>query len=399
MKRPTVPGRMRPAGRGIPPGRAVSLAVVLALVSPRPSARADDFLAYRYESYAEAGDRVSVRTQGFSVGEDVNPSLHLDVTLLNDAIAGASPTGIPAPAGSSSVPLAQLTDHRKAWEAGLSLQLGNVNVAVAASGSREHDYVSRGWSLNTATDLNAKNTTLLAGIAGHADDVETFFDPEHYYAGKQALSAIAGVRQILDPRTVVALNFTWGRETGYLADQYKLVQKTEELVPGSNFPLAFAENRPGERNMGILLASVNRAFPEARGALDLSYRYYADTFGVTANTVELSWIQKVGRTLTLTPDLRLHEQGAAKFYYYNLDGTPITPTVVPSPDGPAYSSDYRLSALGALTYGLKATWTLGDHLQLELGYDRYAMRGRDGVTPQSAYPVANIVSGGARLSW
>jgi hypothetical protein len=398
MKRPSVRGWAPPRARRAA-ARPAALALALVLLLGRPAARADDFVAYRYESYDEAGGRVGVRTQGLTASEDFGAGMQIGVTLMNDAISGASPTGIPAPAGSGQVPLAPLADHRKEWEAEFSRKLGIVAVSLGTSQSREHDYVSRGWSLNTLTDLNQRNTTLLLGLAGHADDVETFFNPQHDYLGKQAFSAIAGLTQVLDPRTFVTLNFTWGRQTGYLADQYKLVQKTEELVAGSFFPLAFAENRPGSRDTGTLFASVNRAYPGARGALEASYRFSSDTFGIVANTVEVRWIQKIGEKVTLAPEVRLYRQGAAAFYSYNLDDTDITPTVVPDSKGPAYSSDYRLSAFDGATWGLRATWKVRAHLQLELAYDRYAMRGRDGVTPQSAYPVAAILSAGARLSW
>jgi hypothetical protein len=383
----------------IPMPHPAALPLALVLILARPAARADDFVAYKFENYGESGGRVGVRTQGLTAGEDIGTTMQIVVTLMNDAIAGASPTGIPAPARSDQVPLAQLSDHRKEWEADFSRKLGNLDVTLGTSQSREHDYVSRGWSLNTATDLNQKNTSLLLGVAGHDDSVETFFDPLHYYAGKQAFSAIAGVTQILNPRTFVTVSFTWGRETGYLDDQYKLVQKTEEPVPGSFFPLAFAENRPGARDSGALFASINRAYPEAHGAFEASCRLFGDTFGVVANTVDARWIQMIGDAFTLAPEARLYRQGAANFYYYNLDGTDITPTFVPNPGGPAYSSDYRLSSLEALTFGLKATWKIRTHVQVDVAFDRYAMRGRDGVTPQSAYPVANIVSAGVRFSW
>jgi hypothetical protein len=398
MKRRSDRRGVRPRSRGAAAGSAAfPLAFVLALV--RPTARADDFVAYKYENYEESGGRVGVRTQGLTANEDIGTTMELGLTLMNDAIAGASPTGIPAPAGSGQVPLAELSDHRKEWEVDFSRRIGDVEITIGTSQSREHDYVSRGWSLNTTTDLNQRNTKLLLGVAGHDDDVETFYDPQHAYVGKQAFSAIAGLTQVIDPRTFVTLNVTWSRETGYLSDQYKLVQKTEELVAGSFFPLAFAENRPGERNMGSVFAAVNRAYPGAHGALEASYRFYADTFGVEANTVELRWIQKLGDVVSLSPELRLYRQGAADFYTYNLDATALTPTVVPNPNGPAYSSDYRLSSFDALTYGLRATWKVRAHVQLELSFDRYAMHGLDGVTPQSAYPVANIVSAGARVSW
>jgi hypothetical protein len=389
--------RLRNSGASARPS-AVPLALLLLLADPRP-ARADDFLAYKYVDYAEGGDRMDVRTQVLDAGQGLGPDMQLGLTLTNDAIAGASPTGMRAPAGSDQVPLSHLSDHRKEWQADLARQVGTVNVALGASESREHDYVSRGWSLNTLSDFNLKNTTLLAGIAGHDDGVKAFVSPQEPYLPKHAFNAIIGVTQLLDPRTSVTLNLTWGRETGYLDDQYKEVEKSLVLAPGDVLPLAYLENLPDTHDFGALFASVNHAFPGAGGALEASYRYYRDTYGVEASTLEVTWLQKLGRRLTLAPNARLHDQGAASFYYYNLDETDIMPTAVPNAAGPHYSSDYRLSSLDAVTVGLKLTLKASDSVRMDVAYERYAMRGRDGQTPQSAYPSANIISAGARVSW
>jgi hypothetical protein len=84
-----------PAGAALP---AVPLALLLLLASPR-AARADDFLAYKYESYDETGGRVGVRTQGLAASEDFAADYNIAVTLINDAIAGASPTGVASARG------------------------------------------------------------------------------------------------------------------------------------------------------------------------------------------------------------------------------------------------------------------------------------------------------------
>lgn len=378
---------------------AVPFAIFLLLASPRNVARAEDSVSYKFENYTEAGGRVGVQTQGIVANQEIGSDMQLGLTMVMDAIAGATPTGIPAPSGSNQVPLAHLSDHRKAWEADLARQFERVNLSAGISESREHDYISDGLSLNSLTDFNAKNTTLLAGIAGHNDSVETFYDPQQLYVKKHAFSAIVGVTQLLDPLTKVTLNFTWARETGYLSDQYKLVEDNVELIPGSFFPLVFSENRPNEHNSGVAYLSVNRALPALDAAIEGSYRFYSDTFGVVANSVEIRWLQKIGRHLTVAPEARSYEQGSARFYYYDLNSTDITPTTIPNPNGPAYSSDYRLSSLYTTTYGIRTTWNPTDRLQLDIAYDRYTMRGRDGITPQSAYPRANILTMGARISW
>ncbi len=384
----------------VPTGlNAVSLSLLLLGALPKPSARAEGSLSYNLEDYSETAGRVGVHTMGALLKQDLPYDVKLSATAINDAIAGATPTGEPAPAGSTQVPLATLHDHRKAWETELSRQFDRVNLSIGYADSREHDYISKGWSVNTLTDFNQKNTTLLFGIAGHEDSAETFYDYPQIYVKRHAYSSIIGVTQLIDPRTTVSLNVTWSRDVGYLSDQYKFVEKTIELVPGSFFPLIFHENRPSERNSGVVFASVNRAYPELKGAVEASYRFYADTYGVQANTLEFKWLQKLGPTVILAPDLRIHEQGAASFYHYDLNTTNIVPNYVPDPSGPAYSSDYRLSKLIATTYGLNLSWKPRDWLKLTVDYSRYNMRGRDGQTPQSAYPDANIYSAGAAISW
>jgi len=42
-------------------------------------------------------------------------------------------------------------------------------------------------------------------------------------------------------------------------------------------------------------------------------------------------------------------------------------------------------------------WTVNAHLSFDAAYERYQMKGRDGVTSQSAFPDADIVTVGARL--
>ena len=373
------------------------LAGWLLLLSPR-AARAENSLSYKYEDYHEGDGRIVVKTQNALVEQDFGTDMHLKVQGVVDAIAGATPNGQPAPAGSDQVVLTQLHDRRKAWNADFSRQFPATKIALGVANSRESDYVSTGWSVNTLTDFNQKNTTLLAGVAGTDDDVKVYFQTP--WAKKRTHDIIVGVTQLLDPRTSVTFNFTWGQSSGYLSDQYKLVQKRFEVAPGIFLPFTFGENRPDHRTRWIALAALNRAFPAMQGAIEASYRFYHDDFGTDAHTLELRWLQRLGKNFILQPELRLYDQSAADFYYYQLDATSIIPeTGTPRTQGPFYSSDYRLSALRSTLYGLKAIWTPSTRWQLDAAIEQYDMQGRDGMTPQSAYPRANILTVGAKFSW
>ena len=377
--------------------RTMALAGLWVAVAPR-LARAEDAVRYKFQDYQESGGRIAVKVHGAAVEKDFGQSTHLKIEGVIDAITGATPNGQPAPAGSDQVPLSKLTERRKAWNAALSQQFQRVNVAVGVANSRESDYVSNGWSLNTLTDFNQKNTTLLVGVAGTDDDIRVFYQTER--AKKRTNDVVVGVTQLLDPQTSLTFNVTWGRQRGYLADPYKLVQKEVEILPGLLLTRTFGENRPAEREKWIALAVMNRAFPALHGAAEASYRYYHDTYGTDAHTLDLSWFQQLGDKVILRPGFRFYDQSAANFYYYRLDGTPIIPeSGAPRANGPFYSSDYRLSQLQTYTVGLKAIWNITDAWQVDAAYERYDMRGKDGVTPQSAYARANIITLGARFGW
>ncbi len=377
--------------------RAVALSLLAGWLAPR-AARGEDMLSYKYQKYEELGGRIRVETQGAHLVKDIGTASRLKLEGIVDTLAGATPTGQPAPAGSTQVPLSLLHERRKAWNAELSHQFDRANLALGVANSRESDYVSTGWSVQARADFNQKNTTLLAGVAGTDDRVKVFYQPAR--ASKDGADLILGLAQLLSPHAVIALNLTWSHQSGYLSDPYKLVQRDTEIIPGVFLPLTFPEHRPKVRDKGIAWVNLKWTWPELKGTLDASYRLYHDSFGIGAHTVELAWFQRWGEHWIVRPAIRFHDQAAADFYHYRLDGTAIVPAAgAPPAGGPHYSSDYRLSAFRSLTPGLKVAWNATARLQFDAAIEWYSMRGTDGETPQSAYVRARILTIGAAMTW
>jgi hypothetical protein len=379
------------------PGSFAFLAAGLLLLSPRP-ARAAGGLTYQYADYREGGDRIDVTTHSALLEQNVGTDTRVRVQGVVDTIVGATPNGQPAPAGSDQVVLSELDERREAWSADVAHQFSRINVTLGAASSRESDYDSDGLSLNTVTAFNEKNTNVTFGLAGTRDRVKVFFQPD--WADKRTTDLILGVNQLLDARTSVTVNLAWGRATGYLSDQYKLVEKRIEVAPGIFLPMTFPENRPPERVRTTFYTALNRAYPDLHGALEGSYRFFHDDYGINSHTLELAWFQRLGTKFILKPWVRLYAQSAADFYHYRLDGTAIVPPFgPPNPAGPYYSSDYRLSELNTVNYALKAIWNPTDRWQFDLQLERYEMNGTDDVTSGSAYPDATIVTAAARFAW
>ncbi|MFA6286260.1 MAG: DUF6850 family outer membrane beta-barrel protein [Opitutaceae bacterium] len=385
--------------RNTPKGAFWFLGALASLLQLR-TAHAEDSVTVKAQSWQEADNRIRVDAQYALVEADITPDAHLKVMGLIDSIAGATPTGeLPTRPGYKN---AQMDDRRKAWDANLAYQFQRMNVSVSYGNSRESDYVSNGYSLNTLTNFNDKNTLLLVGW-GHTDD--TIMESklgwtDHRY--KTGDDMILGVTQLISPEMSVTANVSYGHSTGFMSDPYKIVSTTMwDLDPGTYYTLP--ENRPRQKDKISVFLGTNRHFEKLDGALDASYRLYHDSFGITSHTVELKWIQRLGSHFTVEPLARYYVQSQADFYYYDLDKAGIGTSVVPSGEtgtgaGPFYSSDYRLSKMETMNLGLKLSWIINDHCSLDVAYERYLMRGLDNVTPTSAYVDANVFTVGFKLS-
>lgn len=382
--------------------RCSGLAVLLWLSQPR-AARAEESLTYKFQSWQEDNGRIRVDSHYVQADTDLSTDTHFKVMGLIDAIAGATPTGEIARTPGGDVPLAHMEDLRHAMDAELSHQFKRVNVDVGYGYSRESDYISRGESVNTVTDFNQKNTNLLLGI-GHTND--TIMESKLGWTinrHKTGNDFIAGLTQLVDPNTSVTGNISYGRSRGFESDPYKIVSTTMlDLDPGTYYTLP--ENRPDYKNKISIFFGVNRNFETLHGALDFSYRYYHDTFGVVSHTETLIWVQDLGEHFVLQPTFRYSRQSAADFYYYNLDQAHIVTSFEPvlgetgTGKAPFYSSDYRLSYMQTIDAGLKLTWKVKPWFAVDVAYDRYTMRGLDHVTPQATYSQANTFTVGCKFT-
>ena len=385
---------------------AFSLSCILSILHLcRPQvAKAEDSVSYKYQWWQEDSGRIGVKSSYASFNKDLGPDMNLSVMALIDSISGATPTGEIARTKGGPTPTVQMKDQRRALDLEFSRQWGVFSATGGYAYSRESDYISRGLTLNTVTDFNQKNTELLLGD-NNTDD--TIMEPKLGWLKnrkKNGNDFLAGVKQVVNATTTVQGNVTIGHSTGYEADPYKIVSTTMlNLDPGTYYTVP--ENRPRFRNSVSLFAGLNHSFESVHGAVDLSYRHYHDTFGVSSNTVSVAWIQDLTDHLTVQPFLRYYVQTAASFYYYNLDQAHVVTSYDTSTfetgtgQAPFYSSDPRLSHMQSLDPGLKLTWKVNPRLSFDVSFDRYESRGLDSVTPQDAYYKANNVILGAKYAF
>lgn len=371
------------------------LCALLLLLAPQ-NLPAEDSLWYKFQSWQEDDGRIRVDAHYALAEKDLSLATKFKLSGVIDTIVGATPTGEPPATTAGPVPLVTLQDRREAWQAELTHQFSRTNVGVSGASSRESDYRSKAVALNTQTDFNQRNSLLLLGVAYTDDEVQPRFFSEA--REKQGVDAIIGLTQLLDSHTSVVANLSWGRVTGYLSEPYKIVSKTTEILPGLSLPLTFPENRPSDKEKLIFLAGLNRRFDRLNGAIDLSWRYYDDTFGIASHTLNAEWFQRFGSTLVVRPAVRFYQQDEADFYVPRLDDVPgLVPAPRATGQAPYYSSDYRMAAMRTWTVGLKLVWEARPWLSIDATIERYLMESRDARTSASAFVDADIYTVGIRL--
>ncbi|MEZ5066845.1 MAG: DUF3570 domain-containing protein [bacterium] len=334
-----------------------------------------------------------------------------------DALTGASPNGalragVPqtftGPSGTATYRVApgqtplddSFHDTRYAGSLSVDLPVGRLTTSTLGLNlSTERDYFSAGVSARLARDLFRRNTTIAIGVSGSADLVRPFggtpdpfglvsanlAEPEDVIStgpsgglgrddgeegegvpqgseGKQVADALFGITQVLNRTTILQLNYSVSRATGYLTDPYKLI--TVAAAPGTanaGDPLDYRyESRPDTRFKQSLYAESKHSF--GRDVLDVSYRRMWDDWGIRSHTFEGRYRLEIGEHTALEPQLRWYTQTAADFYRHSLiDGESL----------PSFASaDTRLGAFDGWTGAVKYSRRLysGHELGVRLGY-------------------------------
>jgi hypothetical protein len=311
-------------------------------------------------------DRIAVNALSIMAVMPVAGEWSVGVSFMEDSVTGASPayhsSGFPASKSDSKSGASG--ELRHAADLQLTRYFSQGSVSAGTSYSSESDYVSRSCSLQGSLSTEDKNTTITLGGSFNSDAIDlnkpNVVVSKQQLAGekKQIVAGLIGVTRVLTKQDIVQLNLGYSNGNGYYTDPYK-----------------DPDNRPRDRNSVTALGRWNHHFDGTDGTARLSYRYYSDTFGIRAHTFEAEYVQPLHHGWTLTPLLRLYTQSEADFYFtvaeerFNGDGTPQPPT-----SGRYYTEDQRLSAFGALTYGLKVSKQLSPDWWVNLKVEKYEQR-------------------------
>jgi hypothetical protein len=228
-------------------------------------------------------------------------------------------------------------------------------VSVGAKLSAEDDFFSATVNASIAHDFNEKNTTLSFGIDNEYDSIHPIGGapvPGSDYSlaekqtggkSKDGVGVLLGVTQVITRNWLSEFNISVDRFTGYLNDPYKFASIINSAGGTTGYEY---ENRPDQRTRKSAYWE-NRVAWSSQVSTALSLRHMSDDWGVRSDTAQLHLRWSLSnRDRYIQPTVRWYRQTAADFY---------TPFILNTekPSTGYESSDSRLGAFRALTYGVK----------------------------------------------
>jgi hypothetical protein len=197
-------------------------------------------------------------------------------------------------------------------QAGLSLDVldDKTQYTVSVVRSEESDYSASTASFDVSQDLFGDLTTVSFGVSRGWDDVRKNGDPQ-FDEPVDRRSYRFGLSQIVTPQLMLGLAYETITDEGFLNNPYRSVRYLEpDAAAGFSFqPEVYPRTRTS--NAAALNA---RHFLPYRAALDGEYRWFTDTWGITAHTLRAGYTHPLGQRWLLEGGYRWYQQSAADFY-------------------------------------------------------------------------------------
>jgi|SRR5665213_173627 len=286
------------------------------------------------------GGGVTVEGPSILVRKKVTDSLSLAANYYVDMISSASVDVL-----STASPY---KETRRQGSLSADYLHGNTTYSAGYIESDEPDYKARTGFFSVSQSMFGDLTTISFGFTRGLDRVSE----ENHIRGLQTTTEFKGdadhrnwsasLSQILTRNLLLAVNVETDESDGYLQSPYR----SARYLDADGVVQTEAQATPNTRTGNAASAQLKYYLPW-HAALDGNYRFYHDTWGITAHTLGVGYTQPLFTSWTLTANARYYRQTAADFYG----------DLFPFEDSQNFMSrDRELAQFHDLTLGLGASW-------------------------------------------
>ena len=293
----------------------------------------------------EAGerDRYEIDVAQVQFIYPINDQWQLSGGFVYDDMSGSSPWFVrPTNADGTGDPLvvmsgATIDDTRYDFALQAEYFGEKFTIAPSIGFSTEEDYEAVSAGIEVEYEFPNKATSVRGGVAVSFDEIDpTTLQgvPRVSNEDKENYSLFGGVTHVINKFTIIQTTLGVSIFDGFLSDPYK-----QAWVAGGTLP----DNRPGDRAQYTWATRLRRYSELLGAAIHVDYRFYTDDWDVESHTLDLGLHKVTESGWAFDSSIRYYSQTQADFYepFYR----------VARADG-EYSSDYRLSPYGAISFRL-----------------------------------------------
>ena len=303
-----------------------------------PDDRADAF----YSSYKGGG--MDITGESVLVRKKFGENFAVEGNYFIDKVSGASVDVL----SNASV----IKDERKQKSLSLEFIHDKTTYNLSYTNSTERDYISNTTHFSLSQDMFGDLTTISLGFTDSRNKIGenngTAFKPIIAWLGHaESRSYEGGLSQIVTKNLIAGVTLEVITDQGFLSNPYRSIRYLDQGQGASSLGYALASQVYPNTHTSTAVETRARYFLPYRAAAGLSYRYFTDTWGIHANTIEATYTQPLSSLWILEGRVRHYSQTHANFYS----------DLFQRPDQQNFEGrDRNLAAGTNNTYDIKATY-------------------------------------------
>ncbi|HTT01349.1 MAG TPA: DUF3570 domain-containing protein [Steroidobacteraceae bacterium] len=265
-----------------------------------------DFAASRYDGGGQVIDG-----KNWLIRKKIGDKVSVQYNHLTDVVSGAS---IDVQLSASPY-----IEQRTQDSGSIEYLYGKSTFTAGYTHSYEPDYRSDTASFSISEDMFGDLTTVTMSYRRTWNDVykmlkesngDKIHDPSFGKKDMDQSSYGIGLTQILTRNSILAANFEVITDQGWLSNPYREVAYLDPTA-GKGFSLE-PETDPNTRTSNAIGLDYKYYLPY-RAAIDVQYRYFSDTWGIRAHTVQLGYTHPWHHWI-FDGSVRYYTQTQADFY-------------------------------------------------------------------------------------
>src|SRR5258708_29834504 len=209
-----------------------------------------------------------------------------------------------------------IKDERKQKSLSLDYIHDKTQYNFSYTNSTERDYISNTTHFSLSQDMFGDFTTVTLGFTDSRDKIgenngKSYAPVIAWLGHAQSRSYEGGLSQVVTKNLIAGVTLEVITDQGLLSNPYRSIRYLDPTVP-----LGYSLGTQVYPKTHTSTSEYGRAkaYLPYRAAASVSYRYFSDTWGIRANTIELDYTHPISNTFILEGRLRHYSQNHATFY-------------------------------------------------------------------------------------